>query len=60
MSAASPNYVYNFGKKRPDAKPPAVMTKERIEEAKKNVSKYLEYDFSSARKNPYTEALNKE
>lgn len=44
VSAASPNYVYNFGKKRPDAKPPAVMTKERIEEAKKNVSKYLKAD----------------
>ena len=41
MSAASTNYVYSFGKKRPDAKAPAVMTKERIEEAKKNVSKYL-------------------
>ena len=44
MSATSPNYVYSFGKKRPDAKPPAVMTKERIEEAKKNVSKYLKAD----------------
>lgn len=41
MSAASPNYVYSFGRKRPDAKPPAVMTRERIEEAKKNVSRYL-------------------
>ena len=44
MSAASPNYVYSFGKKRPDENPPAVMTKERIEEAKKNVSKYLKAD----------------
>lgn len=41
MSATAPNYVYIFGKKRPDAEPPAVMTKERIEEAKKNVSRYL-------------------
>ena len=41
MSAAAQNYVYIFGKKRPDAKPPAIMTKERIEEAKKNVSRYL-------------------
>lgn len=44
MSAASPNYVYSFGKKRPDAKPPTVITKERIEAAKKNVSKYLKAD----------------
>lgn len=41
MSATSQNYAYIFGKKRPDAKPEVVMSKERLEEAKKNVSKYL-------------------
>ena len=41
MSAASQNYAYIFGKKKADAKPAAVLTKERIEDARKNVSKYL-------------------
>lgn len=41
MSATSQNYVYVFGKKRTDAKPETTMSKERLEAAKKNVSKYL-------------------
>ena len=44
MSATSQNYAYIFGKKRKNAPPEAVATRERMEEAKKNVSKYLKTD----------------
>ena len=40
MSAVTQNYVYSFGKKKPDAKE-KVVSKERMAEVRKASNKYL-------------------